>query len=589
MSRFTIRRLTLPTAVFLAAAAVGWVVGGGGEDGQAADGGPGHAESRPTRTARPFRNSPGSAIPSHCEQRLAVLRAARTPEDRWLASIHLARSLPVSEMEAWFDGEWFGDYHGMEENLFYRVCRARWLEEDPGGLLDYCLLRNSRHIGDSLGQWARRDPEGAMEWFEQLGRVEDRRKLMYSFGEQLAKENPTLALERVMGFYKDAGNNRHALDQMITVLAAQAGESLKLASKDWPRVLQNSADRALARADLQRDFQAGLERLQDHPQGRKLFAQALSSGELEVSVLDFAAELPEGWMDEVAQLGGYSLVRKDPERWLEADLAALGVGENAARNLRTTAANILAQKDPKSVLVMVSRGEFGEQERLGVLTGALRALAARDADGAREWIAQLSNPREVEVLERAIEDAMQGRGSMNEQLEPKELLEMLADSSKREDWWRHYHRTMNWGGDEERKAREDFAALPDEQKAGVAAVMTSHGSSYGGLFEFRADALSFMLAHPPADDGQEAGQRRPSDMIATTSKLATQWVAEDPVAAADWVRCLPAGEERSWATKNLAVHWAEYEPTAAAAWVRTLPKAERAELEKVLGNPGGEW
>ncbi len=578
-----IQRWLLPAAGFLTAAALGWVAGGGG-DGSPVPPGAGAPPPRPGRGMPVARHAPRAGMPEDVQRQLAAVRAARTPEERQRAAIQLARTLPVAELAAWFDAGWYPFHDGIDSTLFYRIARGRWLAEDPAGLLDRCLLRNSEATYEMIREWTKRDPAGALAWVEALERPRDTQRVAYGFYQQLALSDPALALGRVEALHAKPGVvvESHVVRLLLAGLAEKAGSALRAQSAGWPPELRRLADGALASATLKRDFATGLAELRGRPDGRELFVQAVESESMSArNVLEFAAELPAGWLAAAVRGNPLALVQHNAAAWLDADLGALGVDESTRRSLRSYAMGLMAHREPAEALGLLDRGDLTADERSQLLGRALEALARKDAAAAREWVARLTDEAEIELATKAVAQGTAAQGAQERKpASPQEWVAGLAAGGEETQ-----RIGYNPGGDQGNwdtaaiaEARAAFATLDDAGKA-AAALRLTDGSAYFGLsgemFELRADATAFLLEHPDATPPAEG-------MARNVSQLAANWVAEDPAAASRWVAGLPAGEERTWAMKNLARHWAEHEPTAAAAWARSLPAAERAQVEGFL-------
>ncbi len=557
-----IQRWLLPAAAFLTAAALGWVAGGR-DQGPAAPGA-GAPPPRPGRGTRVAGHAPRAGMPEEVQRQLAAVRAARTPEERQRAAVQLARTLPVAQLAAWFDAEWYPFHDGIDATLFYRIARGRWLAEDPAGLMNRCLLRNSQATGEMIREWTRRDPAGALAWFEALTRPRDVAQVAYGFYQQLALSDPALALGRL--------------------------EGLRAQSAGWPSGLHRMAEQAVASALLKRDFADGLAALRGRPDGRGLFLQAVGSGSVSArKLLASAAELPAGWLAAAARGNPFSLVQEDAAAWLGADLGALGLDEATRRSLRSSAMLLLASREPAEALGWLDRGDLTADERNQLLGNALPALARRDPAAARQWLANLTDAAEIELATKAVEQG----NTVQAMQEPKpptpqEWVARLAAGGEGTQplGFNPGDPRQSWDSAAVAEARAAFAALDDASMAAAARRLTDDNADLGpggGMLELRADAAAFLLERP--DEAPAAEYPGRNDLLRTVSHLATQWVAEDPAAASRWVATLPAGEERTWAMKNMARHWAEYEPAAAAAWAHGLPAAERAQVEDFLAAP----
>lgn len=590
MNAIGIQRWLLPAAAFLTAAAVGWLAGGGDDAPLPAAAG---APPRPERGTRVARHAPRSGMSEEVQRQLAAVRAARTPEERQRAAIQLARTLPVAQLAAWFDAEWYPFHDGIDATLFYRIARARWLAEDPEGLLNRCLLRNSKVTYEMIREWTKRDPASALAWVEALERPRDVQRVAYGFYQQLAVSDPALALGRVAALHArlGGGNEGHVVRELLQGLAEKAGPALLAESAGWPPELRRLADRALVSARLKQDFTAGLAELRGRPDGCELFVQAVGADAVSGrKLLDSAAELPAGWLAAAARGNPYSLVQDDAAAWLEADLGALGLDEAARRSLRSYAMSMLAGREPAKALDWLERGDLSADERKQLLGNALPALARRDAAAAREWLARLTDQAEIELATKAVEQAGKAQGAgERKQASPQEWVAGLAaagDRGANPVSFSPFDGQRNWDAGAMDEARAAFAGLAEADKAAAARRLTDGNTHFGHgdeLFGLRADAVAFLLERPGQAAADPGGRR--DNLLVQASRLAAGWVEEDPAAASRWVAGLPAGDERTWAMKNLARHWAEHEPAAAAAWARGLPAGERGQVEEFLTVP----
>jgi hypothetical protein len=83
----------------------GWALGGKVSAGKGAEVGGGGNGKIADREVRPYGKY---RTPGHALSRVAAIRDLGTPGEQLRATIALANSLPISELEEWLDGRWFG-------------------------------------------------------------------------------------------------------------------------------------------------------------------------------------------------------------------------------------------------------------------------------------------------------------------------------------------------------------------------------------------------------------------------------------------------------------------------------------------------
>jgi hypothetical protein len=532
------------------------------------------AEPAPAKASKRGPRTAGkAAMPEDVRQRLAAIHAARTPDERLRATLALAHSLPVSEMERWYQSDWFDFHDGMDANLFYRITRTRWLAEDPEGLMTYFLRRNNDKTHEMAGRWARQDPHAALAFMEGVKNNGDLQRLASAMAGPLAEADPALATAQVLKLQKILGENQSwAVSELISALAKSSPAILESESAGWPAVLQKIAATGLTKAALQKDFVSGVTALEREPDGKKRFLEALSSNsELVKEMAKHPGSLPDGWFAEAASSNPYYLVNEDPGKWLDTDLSAMGFSEEQSGRLLNYAMSYLGQKDPDRALALLDGDTLDENQRNNLLSNTLSSLATKDKARAEAWIATLTDPREIEQARQAMENASsQAEGKTPPT--PSEWLSGLAEKSD-SAMWQYARMTQAWDRDQLAAATSEFQELPADQKSLVATKLANNQSSLPT--PLRAEAIRHLLENPVEPDPEAVRNGAGTQLVRSTSALASTWGREDPAAAGRWIRSLPPGDERLWAAKNLAAQWAEYEPAAARQWAAGLPADER--------------
>jgi hypothetical protein len=585
MTATRLLRWRLPSLVFCMAALAGWWQPD--RPGNPDVSTPSAVPTRSSRPPRPPHHASRKAEPDHVRRLLAPVRAARTPKERQRAAIHLALTLPVAEMADWFDAEWYPFRDGIDVNVFYRLARQRWQEEDPAGYLNRALVKKPDDTNEAALLWAKRDPEAALAWLHGLTDPRDFAAMADSVFSGLAKARPALALAEIVKLRGRLPNAESTLQGMLAELAGNSAAALRQAATTWPAELREMANHALACDLLKRDFAAGIAEFQGRDNGRALFLKALNSDRaLAAKLVDSVESLPEGWFAAaVKQSGGWSLVNVNPERWLQVDLAALGLDKATAADFRQATLNSLASKDPAAALRAMNTLEMGEPERQSLHESIFRTLAYRNPAEAQAMLAQLSDPTTIARCEELLESLKTGGTKPKVLPSPTEWVTQLgnpdADANRSPSLL--YEAKAVWDRSAIQEARTAFAQLPAEQKARVASQLSLR-QGVDEMPELRADAFRWMLENPsPAPDANATADRE-TGLLRNASQLATHWAQDDPQAASRWAQSLPAGDTRLWVMKNVAKQWAEYEPSSAAAWTRALPAAERAAVEAYLAD-----
>lgn len=563
-------------AIFCGCAASVWAIRGGPEERATS---PAASESSPRKPSKTARGGSGKVgVPQEVTERLAAVRAGRTAEDRLRATIQLAESIPVGDLEKWFKEDWFDGREGMQRELFQRIARARWLAADPEGLMNYCLREKSNHGYEVVTAWAKKDPAAALNFVAELKDPAQRSTVLSNMGSLLAKADPQLALDSISKLA--AGLDTNQLQGLSTILHGLAESSpglLKAKLDELPDSLRASARIYLTRAGLKRDFRATVAELSNSPGGRKQLLDAMNDSNSYKELLKNLDSLPKGWFPEVASKGSYFIVRDDPKKWLDTDLAAMDFSPQQARSLRSSAMSALAEKDPEQLMALLSGEGLNENDRRNGIRGMVSKLAS-DKEKAEAWIATLTDEKEIALAK----DVLTSNTPIEEKdLTPTSLLASLTEDGAKVNS-SQARAVSKWNGEQLATLSKEFAGLPAEQKQKAAGEFLESRNSFPTAV--KADALRYLLENPKpaAEPGSPGNQENSTILARAASAIGSSWAEENPNEAGRWVNSLPAGTERLWAAKNLAARWSEYEPSEARKWLDSLPGEERAEVQKYL-------
>lgn len=580
------KRALLPIGIFAACAAAGWLAG---QLRQPATAAATDASAQDAAMPAKSRRDPlKSRMPREVSERLARIRAAENPEERLRATMLLAYAIPAGEIEMWYGSDWFDEgVQDMESYLFYRVLRMRWRAADPQALMSYCLRKGAENTSEIAGEWATQDPAAALAYLDELKDPARRSRFAVAISGALGAADPKLVLSRIPEFQRRFSENDSSFVQgIIGKLAETAPELLRAESAAWPDSLKDQVAIALTKNSLKRDFASGIAGLAGMEKGKDIFLKAVQhNSELMGEAGQRPELLPAGWLaSAVNGAGAYYLVQKDPRKWLEADLAALGLSGGAASQVRSTAISQFGSKNAGELLQIFSSGTLDAASRQSAISSLVRSLPA---DQVESFLATLTDEKELALARQS-----QPKKPVEETKEastPASLLAHLGKEGTSFDYGQS-RGFETWTKEQLKGFAGDFDALSAEQKPVVALKLAQ--DNYRSLpREVETHVIEYLIGNPPPPKENQPGrpQGYQESKVATraATKLAARWADEDPNAASQWVSSLPAGEERLWAAKNVASRWADYEPKAAERWMATLPEAERKEVQDYVKTGGG--
>ncbi|WP_367871010.1 hypothetical protein [Luteolibacter sp. Populi] len=565
----------ISAAIFASCLSAGWLAGQAKKPAPA-----GAAEAAAdVKAAKSRRAPPKSSVPLEVTERLARIRMAKTPEERMRAIIHLAQTIPLGDIETWYDSEWINEgSEDMQTYLFYRTLRARWLASDPEGLVSYAMRKDSDRFYEISQDWAGKDPAAALAYLDKLKDPAKRARVASAIGTALAKADPQLVLSRIPELQKSLSpENSSTVSEMIRELAKSSPELLKAQSANWPDSLRDAVAQGLASASLKRNLASGIAELSRTQDGKRFFKEALqNNSELMKEIAKDPGMLPPGWLGAALEgAGGYYLVQGDPQKWLSMDLSGLALTSQQTQQIRSQAISTLGSKNVDRLMELFGSGDLDESQR----RSAIYALGQNlPADKKAAWLASLTDQNEIDMAKQAV--ASRSSRAEGKTATPSTLLADLGEGETAMTW-QQTRAAISWDREQMKSLVSEFAALPGEQKSVVAKKLVE--SNYSDLpVDFRAQAIGYLIANPEPKPENGTPQEGNRQLTQKASDLASRWAEEDPAAASKWVASLPAGDERLWAAKNLAARWSDYEPAAAERWLAALPSAERKQVQEFL-------
>ncbi len=556
-------------ASFVLAAACGWLAAGHGDPPATATG---LAPAKSPDRKRAARSA--HTMPPEVAARLAPLRAAKTPDERLRAMTLLAQSLPVSELAAWYEAGWIPRRETVESLQFYHITGQRWVAADGEGMLRFHFAKDRSRVNEVAREWGLQDPQAAFKFLDELKDPDQSALMDGSLAAGAAYSDPRQALARVLK-YKGLAATRSlgepgyhdsawAAETMISAIARKAPDLLKQEAAAWPEQLRDRALNEITQASLTKDFSAGLAELAGQPDGLERFLGG-RCWELKEQYAANADKLPEGWLPALLNKSTW-LAELDPERWLNADYAGIGVSEGKAAALRSAAATTILYQDPARLPgILAADLKLEPAARDFLIQRALTQLYATDPAKAAQMRDQIGLAEDMDGLWGKVMTEAPSDGPPKHFDSPSQIGEIGTWS--RNDKYSAVTKMQGWGEAEIQQALSAFGTLPATDRRALAETLSGWDSGTAPV-PLRAESVRYLMQ----DQGDALVQ---DDHFRGYCQFASNWGSCEPAAAAHWVESLPSGESRLWMAKNVAASWGSHDPQAAAKWVDSLGLKEQ--------------
>ena len=537
-----------------------------------------------SRMANERQRANSFAVPPEVAARLSLLDAARTPDERLFAVIHLAQTLPVSDFASWYDAKWLSHSAKGTLAVFQKILRERWLEENPAELLEIAVRRDWKLAPDLAGQWARLDPDAALAFLGGLPGDEKHAGIRCKVAISLARERPEEALA-IIAAHGTPGTDFAKWDDAILELARHHPQLLE--SAKLPDGLTDRVPVMLAASRLEQDFSSGLQALLDSPDGLGCFSKVIQQGQDESSgyvhsalsenLLKHLDRLPPEWIQKLATLDDFR--PSNPEAWLAVDFGALGLSEAAAGLFQDKLWRAMAGINPEGVLDALAKSPSGPTRPSSeALIDALYRLDGNSSEAFQKHLdlvlGTATDPQFLFRLKFLQEQVDARRNQATEQRpSPASLLEMVTSGAR-------------FSEEEINQMKQQIGSLSIETPAELREIQgklsAMDPSQLAKLGEYWDDFDGKLPLQDRARIAEAMIASQPSDHTRVATDIATSMLGEDSLAAGRWVAGLPAGEARTWASRNLAYRWLKVDAPAANRWIDSLPANERAELRKFV-------
>ncbi len=559
-----LRNLALFSAILLiAAAAVGWWLGGG------KPGTPTASAETPSPPPVPTPPPPAlvtarSKLPAAVRSWLNEIERETSPLARATAAARLAAQLTPDEWPVLLSH--VGQFSpGAVRAVLEAAVVWRWAEADPAAAADWGLQHHSALAAAATAVWVRQDAATAQAWFEGLTPQQRRAGyLQVEFYAALAGLDPEACVAVMLAHQHDPGFNLGGAEQAIA--KADPDQALALAAEFTDKGRRESLRRAVAVELGRRDPFAAVAWAEQQPDAHTMLPavfQQSSRKPLAEMIPAFASLSPE----QQKHVGEKSWVwweRGDPFATLQAlQHPPDGLTPESFSYLLVRTVQVLMQHyDPADGVRHLATDWSGHADTWVGL--AVSEWSSRNPDAARAWMEQLPAGAIQDKARRAYEKIME---SKTQEVTMSDPVERLAKSLAR-------MQTPLYGAgllnplDETGRHRlwQQISTLPEDQRTRA-----------------QANFITLQAGNDPAKAAAWlAGQPEAPQSAALASRLAAHWALDDAPAAARWVVSLPEGSPKTWALWNLARQWLRVDPAAARRWAAHQPAAARAIAESAF-------
>jgi hypothetical protein len=528
------------------------------------------------REARSSREAKRAGVPANVSALLAAIDAARSTEERLRAIIHLAHSIPVSEIPRWYDNDWFDSRKDADTNIFLEITRNRWLREDPDGLLDYARLRNWTTLDDVAARWARKDPDRALRYLESIDSSKDKIRLKMAMLDGFIESRPELVVATAVENLDDG--NSYQWKELFKKLARV--NPFLLEAAEFPGHLKVTVSRALLMARLEQDADGEVTRHLSLPDGANSLAAAMGENyelgrKVSASIIHRLDALPAKFL-EVLGRSPHPLVHDNPAAWLEADLAGLGLKPEVVKEFHRAAINRLVHCSPEDALQYLRSNEVDRDQLVQLTATALGHLQLSDPAKASAWQANMIAHASDDNFSTELAAQLEQRRSVR--LDSVDaVLARIEETSDSGSGWQLTHALQSALPKVRREFERQLKVMDPKE---VAALIRNQDLSQLNS-ELQAALLSAATPHLlDAEEPNHFTERY--NPVYASAALVSDWVQSDPIAASRWTESLPPGEARVWALRNLAANWLPYDTPAANAWIAKLPTKEQADVKDFL-------
>ena len=527
---------------------------------------PGTIPTKSTRSAKSTSQAHSSSAPEFAL--LQSIREAPTEQSRILASLNLARTLPLSEAGKWLEQGLFSQREGFALTAFNKALKERWQIEDPEGYGLWEIGTVYPPDEQRMAELADANPELLLARIRLITDENHRTKALAT----LAQSRPDLALAELAKLDYAALANSYRLRETFKNIALKDPSSLEGTLDELPSALRNQAQTALYSLRLNEDFKTALAELQEEPLGLDLLTSSFSNfPKIANELLDSFTSLPPSWKTRFTNYPALITQHMSPQERLSTDWESLGFSAEKAGQIR---AETLYDTVRKEKVITIEEFE----------------AANLNLEATQQFFNKLLSRKKHQIIDELLPHLDQG--TQDYIASKKEHTPTLAYTdatdfakvvtgedaqSQRSDFNKQLG---DWDKAELKRFTEDYQVMEGERRRNLnILIATAYGSEIDNLaLEIQTQAIEELASNPESFQQLDGNQ----SMIRNISKLAMSKFDNDSTAATTWVQNLPEGEGRQWAMKNIAARWSNFEPDAARDWVNQLPATDRTAVLKHL-------
>lgn len=508
----------------------------------------------------------------------AALRAIKSSGDlseRIRATIGLAQTLPLAELQRWLEESWFSLRAGPELGIFQVVAKERWSVEDPLGYVAWVKEDDPEEGAEVLAAWIGDDLGRLESYFEEYPDAEFRMGVLV----EMATDRPDWALEQALKT-KDTADLSD-FERLYRKLASESPETLRRARDEIPLGGRPLVESLLSGIRMEESFESEFENLLEKPDGfRLLSANSLTVKGAGDKVLARLGDFPAHWRSELAQSLSYFVEEGNLDQWLATDFEELGFTESQIERMRGTILQTMLRSDPMKALRQLHAIGLSEEERRKFLQNLFFFGKPEELEG-QPWREQLAES-DLKLVDELEGRGGRERGDRTALSDPEVWLTRVREGQAADSEYEYNEAMREWSGQKIARLAEQFQALHGEERLRVASLLADADSFQRRTAQLRGEAIREVIAA-----GEELIENSDGGVEAA-AKHALSWVINEPANARQWVESLPNGEAKTWARRNMAAGWRNYDPEAMSEWIASLPATARRDVEKYLANEGSD-
>lgn len=545
------KALTL-SAVFAAAAAIGWVIG-----------------TPPSPSPKPIL--PKAEIPPRPDRKLTRaqvdadpaydgalerIRTAATTKDRLQYTYDLAHSIPDEDVGKWLSGDLFKEGDLDLVAFFRSVLFGRYSAIDPADCAVIMMKNREPGAKAHLQRWAAGNSQAVLEIAAKTTDRQLRGSLLDVGLTELAKSDPAAAL----ALLAKEPDTFVQLDGMMASISG-ANRQMVLDWADDPR-RETHRDRArtsIAKAWFGQDFNGALAWAREQEDGAELISAGLYRLGLPLSgYLDKLGSLPPDLT--VPALTKALKSGDDLDEWLNHDYEGKnGFTPAQAKAVRMSAIERLAFVDPAKALAALKVHGFPEKDDDFFISNINRGFDAMGGELQDSW-----NQFLKENGKTVLHGFNASSFKLNIPVPPVDAIKQVAENGSSTDTGF----VGRWTREEMLQAIETLQSIPAEQLENFSQWATV--DSDRSPIEFQAALLV------------EGAKKNTPFSDYAYAQMGNRMAEENPAAATTWAKALPTGNARDLVFRGITARMYGKDPAQVEKWLAEQDPIDRRAGEQVI-------